>query len=166
ILWFVFTVAAGFVLWFIAAPLPRYGSVYVAMMPLLAIGKLLSRESVRKRISGGKTALMVTAVVSYCIHPILYYAVDGDWKHLRRSANYAEYDCVEYELDGEIIYVPEKGDQAGYFAFPSTPYAARLDLIELRGEDISGGFRMKEEYKNAFVTSSGELDETDMFSGH
>lgn len=164
--WFVFTIAAIFMLWFTAAPLPRYGSAYMILMPLLVLGKIMSRESEKRKYVAEKAVLVIVAIGSYCMHPILFYGLTCDWKYLRRCANYVEYSCVEYKLGEEIIYVPESGDQAGYFAFPSTPYAARLDLIELRGTDISEGFRMKEEYRKAYVTSSGQVDEVDMFLGN
>ena len=63
----------------------------------------------------------------------------------------------------QVIYVPDQGDQAGYYAFPSTPYAARLDKIDLRGENLKEGFRMKEEYREAFVSTYGEVYEENMF---
>ena len=163
--WIVFTVAACFILWFIAAPLPRYGGAYMILMPLLLLGKILSEEGKRKKYAIGKAAIIIIAIASYCMYPILNYSMNCEWKYKRKGADYAEYTVAEYKLGKEIIYVPENGDQAGYHAFPSTPYATRLGLIELRGDQLSEGFRMKEEYRKAFVSTYGYIDERDIFSG-
>jgi hypothetical protein len=48
---------------------------------------------------------------------------------------------------GETFYQPDDGDQAGYAYFPSTPYEKRLEQIELRGDNLSDGFRVKELYR-------------------
>ncbi|MCM1189404.1 MAG: hypothetical protein NC541_08925 [bacterium] len=160
----VLTVTACFALWFIGAPLSRYGSAYMMMMPLLVLGKLLVGECKERKFASGEAAAIMIALLSYCMYPILHYGMNCEWKYKRTGADYYQYTCNEYKLGEETIYVPQDGDQAGYYAFPSTPYAARLDLIELRGRDISEGFRMKEEYRDAFVTTYGYLDDRDMFS--
>ncbi len=161
--WIVFTVAAEFMLWFIGAPLVRYGSAFMMLMPLLVLGKFLSGEWGKRKYAGG-AAVVVIVLVSYFMHPIVYYGMNCDWKYKRKGSDYMQCASVEYRLGEEVIYVPERGDQAGYYAFPSTPYAARLNLIELRGGDISEGFRMKEEYREAFVSTYGQVEEMDMFS--
>ena len=59
---------------------------------------------------------------------------------------YGEYECVENEFqNGIVIWSPKKGDQTGYLNFPATPYADRLELIEMRGKELKDGFCMKSE---------------------
>ena len=62
-----------------------------------------------------------------------------------------------------MIYYPVSGDQMGYYNFPSTPYVARLQLIELRGTELSDGFRMKDAYRDALVTTYGQVQEKNIF---
>ena len=56
------------------------------------------------------------------------------------------------------------GDQAGYYDFPSTPYEDRLGLIELRGDSLEDGFRMRKEYRNGFVSTYGRVETENMFA--
>ena len=105
---------------------------------------------------------MATAVIVF-LSPLGKGALTGDLSHEKICADYDSLACTEYFLGDQVIYVPDQGDQAGYYAFPSTPYAARLDKIELRGENLKEGFRMKEEYREAFVSTYGEVYEENMF---
>lgn len=51
----------------------------------------------------------------------------------------------ESRLLGETkLWIPQEGDQIGYNVFPSTPYGNILSIIELRGENVCEGFRVKE----------------------
>lgn len=161
-LWLSITVGTCFILWFVSSPLPRYGSIYLIVMPLLVIGKVMSQWKKEKN-TGLAVIIIMTALGSYHMYPITNSGLTCEWNHRRKSADYAQRECKEYTLGNEIIYVPANGDQAGYYAFPSTPYAERFNIIEMRGEDISKGFRIKEEYQEAYVTTYGQIEEINMF---
>lgn len=73
--------------------------------------------------------------------------------------DYKEYssDAITWEK-GVKIYTVTEGDQSGYNPFPMLPYASRLELIELRGDTLKEGFRMKGEYKKAKVNTYGTVE--------
>lgn len=83
--------------------------------------------------------------------------------HLLRVPDYQNFDYNEVMLEQQSFYLPNEGDQIGYSAFPSTPYGRRLDEIELRGDTLCEGFRMKSEYREAYVSTYGEVYEYNMF---
>ena len=65
------------------------------------------------------------------------------------------FEFTKAGLEGVDIYIPENSDRIGNCAFPSTPYINNLELIELRGDDLSDGFRIKNDYKNACFNTYG-----------
>ena len=149
-------------LWFFGAPSPRYGMIYLTLLPFYILGLLAQRVSAFIKKDWIFSGAMATAVIVF-LWPLGKGAVTGDLSHEKICADYDSLACTEYFLGDQVIYVPDQGDQAGYYAFPSTPYAARLDKIELRGENLKEGFRMKEEYREAFVSTYGEVYEENMF---
>ena len=80
-----------------------------------------------------------------------------------KSMDYVQIEANQAMLGNVTMYYPVAGDQIGYYKFPSTPYTARLELIEIREDDLDKGFRMKEEYRDAYVTTYGQLHEESMF---
>ena len=95
--------------------------------------------------------------------PAINYVRVNEFTELK-SPDYFSRESYETALGDVTVYCPVAGDQIGYYKFPSTPYAARLQLIELRGDDLSEGFKMKEEYRDAFVTTYGQVHEKNMFA--
>ncbi len=79
------------------------------------------------------------------------------------ESDYEVMECREVHLGTEQFYVPIEGDQAGYYDFPSSPYEAELFLIEMRGSSLKDGFRMKNEYKDAFIRNDGIVMEENIF---
>lgn len=161
-LWIALSISACFLLWFCGAPLPRYGSAYMTLLPLYVIGNIISDVQAKHPLTL-PASILIIVLGSCCMYPLLHYGITYECTYLKRCADYAEYACSEYHLDNEVIYVPTNGDQAGYYAFPSTPYSSRINLIELRRGNLSEGFRMKEEYRQAFVDTYGQVHATNMF---
>lgn len=158
------TITACFLLWFLGAPLPRYGSVFMVLLPLFVIGDIVVSINLRTKKETGTIAIvMMVALCTYFITPLMNYGLNTEWNNRKRCADYEKTECRECVLEEEIIYVPVSGDQAGYYAFPSTPYSNRLSLIELRGNEFSDGFRMKKEYQNAYVSTYGDVYDSNMF---
>ncbi len=176
------TMAACFLLWFIGAPSPRYGMVYLLLFPAYAAGSLLCRLPVpvkplsrnklprktvpKNKVSWGWILARCTAVILIllCINPLLESAYAAGNDYLLHSGDYIVYPHDVYSLGDIPIYVPSRDDRSGYHFFPSTPYAARLNLIELRGDDLSDGFRMKAPYRNAYISTYGSVEANNVFS--
>lgn len=74
-----------------------------------------------------------------------------------RASDYQNYGFDELMIGQHSFYVPNKGDQTGYAAFPSTSYGKRLNEIELRGDTLYEEFHMKNIYKDGFVSTYGYI---------
>ncbi len=153
-------------MWLLGSPSMRYGGVFLLLLPLYTLG-LCARKCKAKKLSIYAMRCAVGIFIGYGAYAWAKYGMQEDlWKsHQRAYTKYAVYDCESWQLeDGTTIYVPTSGDQAGYYDFPSTPYIQRLALIESRGSSLKDGFRMKEEYRDAFVTTYGEVMSENMFA--
>lgn len=157
----IFTIIACLVLWFVGAPLPRYGSVFLIILPLFMLGEILL--CFQKKITFGRGIYAIVAVcILLCVKSPVNYAFSNEFYELK-CADYVQLEACEATLGNEIVYYPTQGDQIGYYKFPSTPYPARLQLIELRGENLKEGFKIKDEYQSAFITTYGDVHEKNMF---
>ena len=156
-------IVANLLLWFGGAPLPRYGMPFMLLLPFGAMGILFKKIIVKQHNILPIGIMLICMIIAF---PSVHYACqclrNGDAPELV-CRDYKEYECVENIWEGEIIYSPKEYDQAGYYYFPSTPYAKRLKLIELRGENLTDGFRMKEQYRNAYVSTYGNVETENMF---
>ena len=138
----------GFIFWFATAPLMRYGLIYSFILIALAIGAY-SEKHAMKFVNGLFLMIMLPVMVLYLD---VFYS-----QHLWvRQADYEWRDNVEREVDGVKVWIPANGDQIGYAVFPSTPYEKMLSVIELRGDSVKDGFRIKEEWKNRVIRGDGE----------
>ncbi|MCI8528514.1 MAG: hypothetical protein HFH82_05060 [Lachnospiraceae bacterium] len=161
----VTVIMACIAVWLIGSPLPRYGSAYLLLLPLYAAGCGL--EGMKKQMLPNIMLFSTAALAVYGISTWAAFGLESDqWKnHKREYVKYAEYECEEHVLEGGItVYTPAAGDQAGYYDFPSTPYEDRLGLIELRGDSLEDGFRMRKEYRNGFVSTYGRVETENMFA--
>lgn len=156
------TMLACLGLWFLGSPSPRYGIIYMALLPLLTIGWAVGKFELQHTVRWMAAAVMAVLVIC-SLQPMAKGALTDELTYKKRCADYDRSASLEYMLDNQVIYVPEQGDQAGYYAFPSTPYPARLERIEMRGGSLAEGFRMREEYRNAYVSTYGEVFEENMF---
>lgn len=155
------TIICCMALWFLGSPLPRYGSVFLILLPLFMLGKIIRCIQKDKTLGRGACGVVVICILLCMKSPIDYVSVN-EFTELK-SPDYDSREAYETTLGGETIYYPVEGDLIGYYKFPSTPYVARLQLIELRGEDIAEGFRMKEEYRDAFVATYGQVHGENIF---
>ena len=143
-------------MWFFSAPLIRYGRVYLYILPAFVIGLLLQKECAAKTIIKYAATIVCTIYICYSFSE---YAKNVSPLRLIMPEDYKEYssDTITWEK-GVKIYTVTKGAQSGYNPFPMIPYASRLDLIELRGDTLKDGFRMKEEYQKAKVNTYGSVE--------
>lgn len=145
----IITCLAGLFLWFFTAPLMRYGSVYV-MLPICIV---LSDIYKKRKLGKGNTLVIMVMipVLSIMIAKInnigempFFYQEDYEWKA-----------DIELKWEGISIWLPAEGDQISYAQFPSTPYSKILDAIELRGNDLKEGFRVKPDYRELHLNEYG-----------
>ncbi len=136
---------AGFAFWFMSAPLIRYGVVYMLIPPALLAGKIFAGWKYDRAGKVGAVAVLAAGLLLLLKTASFYGTIP--WK---RPVEYSYHETDQMELDGMIIYVPQPPDDTvGYQFFPSTQYAWVLERIELRTGSLDGGFRTREEYKEA-----------------
>lgn len=157
----IITMISCFALWFIGSPLPRYGSIFLMLLPIFILGKFMQYLMRDKKAGIWFCGIYVVCILSCMEIPINYLSKNDI--HKFKSPDYYQIEANVKMLGDVMIYTPVNGDQIGYYKFPSTPYGRRLDLIELRENGLRKGFRMKEEYKDAYVTTYGQVDEESLF---
>lgn len=140
---------AGLLVWFVLAPFIRYGLVFILVMPAMAVGEALSRET--KGLEKIVTGILI-AVIFFSVSPFWdHYITDAGVfvKQRLRDEYYImprDYDRPETKMveSGETeFYVPVKGEFLSYYAFPGGCYEFMIERTELRGESIEDGFRAK-----------------------
>ena len=146
----------GLSMWFFSAPLIRYGQAYLYILPTIVVG--LAAE--RIRISEKVCRLISTGFAVYFIFLCGQYLNDQEFVRIVFPEDYPSYSVTEQEIsEGISIYTAEGDDRTGYEPFPAIPYEAVLDKIELRGNSLKDGFRIREEYKNRKLSNYGQLEE-------
>ena len=140
----------AFFFWFLSAPLARYGMIFAFEVPCILLGKWTgkSRTALFRYIGVGLSVLCVASLGSYVLDNLETISI-------KRSSYYIFRDCKEVEWEGIIMYVAKEDNYCGYYYIPATPYEEPLQYIELRGEDIEDGFRVKEEAKKIRFNNSG-----------
>lgn len=155
------TVLGMLIYWFAGAPLMRYGIVFTIIPVLIFVGLLFSMLQSRLKKITIISTLFIICIMGIRIFPfvshVINFRISSDIVYYQ--VGYEPFEFTKAELDRVEIYIPENGDRIGNRAFPSTPYINNLELIELRGNDLSDGFRIKKNYKNAcFNTYGGFID--------
>lgn len=145
---------AGLVMWFCSSPLPRYGWVYMFLMPAIFIGTALEHLKARTIPIG---SLGCAAILGICLISYGKFAVSGGRSPLGWPEDYMVREALEYQLDGITIYLPASGDLLGYHYFPEVITHSQLELIELRTGRLEDGFRLKEEYRERKIGTTGTL---------
>ncbi len=153
----MFTVSlVGLLTWFFSSPLIRYGNVYLCLIPAICAGQLLHRWKFTRRVTQVLLPLAGCILVTWMpLSVIPKYPVI----RLINPNDYEAFACSTREIaPGIQIYYPtETPERTGYDTFPSTPYPKRLDLIELRGDSLEDGFRIRPEFKDRKITTYGDI---------
>ena len=146
----------GLSLWFFSAPLMRYGRAYLYILSAIKVGLVAERIRMSEKIC----RLISVGFAVYFIFLCGQYLNDQEFVRIVSPDDYPSYSVTERESsEGISIYTAEGDDRTGYEPFPAIPYVDVLDKIELRGNSLEEGFRLKEEYKNRELSNSGKIEE-------
>ena len=123
--------------WQCSAPLIRYGYAYVLLLDFLMLGQVLHRWNKMQNIV--YFVLLLYGV--YKVYAIGQYIYDTRLVHTYvKQADYGTYEMKSYNVGEYVFYYPASGDRSGYEFFPAS--TVKMD-IELRGEGLEDGFRLR-----------------------
>ena len=132
----VISILLGETFWFFSAPLVRYGMVYL-MMPIAVIYFFL--EKMMGNILNRYVIVLGTGIL------VLILLFKNDDFRMVFPQGYWNMDSNVNNWEGTIIYSSTDDRQLNdYFHFPAVTDKRILNEIEMRGNDLSEGFRVKE----------------------
>ncbi len=131
--------------WMAAAPLLRYGAVWLLVVMAVACGGCGAPGILRR-------GLGVVTVAALAVRGGLF---GWDLRNLPeqmpdlfiRQTGYYTWAATAYPIRGQeelCVWIPNEGDLSGYYYFPSTPYSDLLNHLALRGDGYEDGFRYVE----------------------
>ena len=131
-------VLGGYLFWFVQAPLPRYGRIWIVLLLTLPMGEII-KHIVEKgiiKINGIVGMVIPTLIVMVMMMPGIKGAVfNNNWI---KQADYRILDSVCYQVDGVNIYAPKEGDLSGYHMFPASE-KIRTGIYLREPGDVSKG---------------------------
>lgn len=147
----VLTCLASLCMWFFTAPLMRYGQVYLVLPICITMYWIKEHE----KCIIGLNVLVSTILI------LLFSEYVIKWKEyttlpLLLQQDYEDKEVKKLNFENITVYVPVEGDQSGYHPFPSTPYEKQLEMIELRGDSLQEGFKVKDICKGKHLQNSGK----------
>lgn len=143
----VITLIACTLTWFFAAPDLRYGILYPLLWTSFLLWLLL--------VWIGQTLILVLIIPLVSV--FLTTAVIHDDGLLLQERDYPQWALTRVSWEGQTVILPEDGDQVGYADLPSTPYPGMLEKIELCGDSLKDGFRIRSEYRDEQLNGYGNL---------
>lgn len=129
------TLCCSYLFWQLSAPMVRYGYAYILLVAALGVG--YAAQSRLRR--DGLLRCLILLYGIYKLGMMGLYVKDTctDDRYLWQT-DYGTYELGSYEVGGITFYYPMQGDRTGYEPFPAAPAQGRF---ELRGDDLSDGFR-------------------------
>lgn len=150
-------VLAQLLYWLMSAPLSRYGSIVLFLIPCMVIIHMMENQNeAGKKFYQAVTTFILAVLMINLIYQTGHYV---ERLPLKRSSYYVYRECNELEWEGITMYTPIENCNTGYYCFPGLTYPGRLPYLELRGDTIQDGFRIKEEYKHINLTTYGSIIE-------
>lgn len=151
---------ASILLWFVAAPGIRFGSALLLMVPCFILSECMDRKNVQQEII---LSTMIISLLAYHMYPLVHEACNQSVISLK-PYDYDWVDCRETTLNGQTFYFPMADtDLTGYHCFPAVCSYNILEVIELRGDSLRDGIRLKEECRNRFVNTNGVITQESIY---
>ena len=148
----------SFYIWFTSAPTIRYGIVF--SFALFAIWLHIISYKCNGHFQ--KISFILKGVL-YTYTALMFVYASGNWMKLSEQplVMQADYDHIEtqmHQYPEYTVWYPVGGsDLCGCNVFPSLPYPKIIDISEMRGNDISDGFRVRSDYTNRMIDMSGDI---------
>lgn len=165
--------AVGFLFWFVSAPSLRFGKWWVLSLPLISVYLLLfGQREIHASEQISTKPVDFLRLSSFCLFiSINMFFFVGHAISTNQSLNIAVLPNHYYEdgsdststviSDYTFFYYKDEngvsGRMNGYAGFPGTECLETLQRIELRGNTLGDGFRIKEEFTNVPFGFQGNL---------
>ena len=143
--------------WMLTAPSVRFGSIFLFFLPCMTAAYWI--EDRRPALKIPILALGGAFLCLFAIHVVKY----TERLPLKRSSYYVMREC--YEVPWETgrtgaaatmnICLPVENGYTGYYYPLATQMESILQYIELRGDDVRDGFKIKDEYRDAQIDTYG-----------
>lgn len=131
----------GLLFWMISAPLMRYGEVYFFVLIATALGEWQYKS--REKLLGTLALVLLIPFLGMYVGKVKDLN-KLESKYWVKQPDYIAWQASQYDVDGQYIWLPDEGDQVGYFAFPNTSSERQLKTLALRGSSLKEGFRHTE----------------------
>ena len=160
--------AAGFFFLLFTAPSVRFGVWWIMLIPVLVLYRLIKALRDRYTEKADKLWLAVPVLMILCaVVNIVDYTVielrSGNAGLFSITAqDYADEGACDasVKISGMDFYYPDTGGSNipnGYRGFPGSETKDTLEKIELRGNDLRDGFKVKDEYKDTDYDFQGKI---------
>lgn len=163
--------SAGFFFLLFTAPLVRFGRWWFYLIPAFPIYFICRKERISQILSPRLSPLIPGSLISlalfgiiavFCYKDVSSLGVSGsflirprDYTMEGSSSRYAELNGIRF-----YYFTPDhfgRNHLNGYDGFPGTEWGMLLRRIEMRGADLSDGFKAKESMRSVPYDFRGEL---------
>ncbi len=144
----------SFLMWLFSAPLFRYGMVYSLIPICLLLSNIFCRWDVMRQYSVTTDIVVDSCFLLVGLMLVLKVRIDAPTIY---AEDYRHCSASSVVWNGIDMFYPLDTDQLGYYAFPGTPYINILDNIDMRGENIEDGFRLKQELQDEHLCTYGTI---------
>lgn len=144
------TVMVQFLYWMLTAPSIRYGMIFLFVVPCMLLAHYIEYKKPSAVI-----AILLSGII-LCLFAVNVVKLTEKIP-LKRSSYYVYRECDETQWEGMTVYIGIENGYMGYYFVPGLQHASILKYLELRGSDITEGFRVKEEYKDYKLDTIGRI---------
>lgn len=153
----------GTLMWLFTAPAIRFGIIYTLVNISILIGNLFQGRLEQKRF---KNIYNNVNYILILVSVLFLSTLISSWVNIQENfysqVNYKWGLTEEVKYDGFSVWFPVKDEDSefdavcSYDVFPCVLYKNMVDKVELIGNDISSGFKIKDEYKDYILKNDGE----------
>lgn len=144
------TVVVQFLYWMLTVPSISKGMIFPFVVPCMLLAYFIEYKK------PSAVAVMLLSGIMVCVF-VFNVGKYIEKIPLKRSSYYVYRECEEIQWEGMTVYKGIENGYMGYYYMPGAQHSAMLKYLELRGSDITDGFRIKEEYKDYEFDTSGRL---------
>lgn len=139
---------SSYIYWQFSAPDIRFGGFIMVYNIIYVAGVIIKRISspICCTLYRGVTAILMVYFLSIFVNH--FWSIQNDQLSMVYPKAFKRFEMEEYKITGKgkgmvTVYLPVSGDLSDSLLFPSIPYRRDAEGVELRGNSIGSGFRIK-----------------------